>query len=326
MLASAREDAGPLLGRDAETATLRSLLEGIDSGGGALVLRGEPGIGKSRLLAEAATLAGERNVAVLRATGVQCEASVRFSGLHQLLRPVRDHAARLLPAHRAVLDSALGLGDDIAPEHFRIAMAVLELLSEVAADAPLLVIAEDAHWLDRPSADVLAFVARRLGSDPILLLAAVRDGSWSSLVDSGLPEHRLSALDHGSAAILLDTSANQLTPSMRNWILREAAGNPLALVELPIAAARANQRASMPGLVPLTDQLEQAFAARVSDLPEETRLLLLIAALNDEERVSEVLAAGRIVGTTQMDVDLLDPAAEAAIVDLDERTVRFRTR
>src|ERR671915_929025 len=124
MLAATRDDAGPLLGREAETETLRSLLDGIESGGGALVLRGEPGIGKSRLLAEAAAFAGERSIGVLRTTGVQCEARVAFSGLHQLLRPVRGHAARLLPAHRAVLDSALGLGYDAAPEHFRIAMAV----------------------------------------------------------------------------------------------------------------------------------------------------------------------------------------------------------
>ena len=193
------------------------------------MLRGEPGIGKSRLLAEAAALARERNIAVLRTTGVQSEARVAFSGLHQLLRPVRDHAAGLLPAHRAVLDAALGLGDDAAPEHFRIAMAVLDLLSEVAADAPLLVIAEDAHWLDRPSSDVLAFVARRLESDPIVLLAAVRDGYWSSLVGAGLPEHRLGALDPAAAAALLDTSASSSRPTTRNRILREAAGNPLAL-------------------------------------------------------------------------------------------------
>ena len=237
---------------------------------------------------------------------------------------MRDHAASLLPAHRAVLDTALGLADGAAPEHFRIAMAVLDLLCEVAAERPLLVIVEDAHWLDRPSSDVLAFVARRLESDPIVLLAAVRDGTWSPLVDVGLPELRLGALDPDTAAALLDSSARQLTPTMRKRILREAAGNPLALIELPIAAARAEQGTPMPGLVPLTDRLEQAFAARVSDLPEETRLLLLTAALNDEERVSEVLAAGRIVRGGPMEVDLLDPAVEAAIVDLDERTVRFR--
>ena len=324
MLAVARDDAGPLLGRDAETELLRSLLDEIESGGGALVLRGEPGIGKSRVLAEATALARERSIAVLSTTGVQCEAHVAFSGLHQLLRPVRDHATGLLPAQRAVLDAALGLGDDAAPEHFRIAMAVLDLLTEVAGDGPLLVIAEDAHWLDRPSSDVLAFVARRLESDPIVLLAATRDGFPSSLVDAGLPEHRLNTLDPASAAQLLDSSAGQLAPTTRTRILREAAGNPLGLIELPIAVARAQQGAPMPGLVPLTDRLEEAFAARVSDLPEETRLLLLTAALNDEERLSEVLEAGSAVAAAPVDVDRLDPAAQAAIVDLDERTVRFR--
>ena len=324
MLATARDDAGPLFGRDAEIETLRSLLDAIERGGGALVLRGEPGIGKSRLLAEATALARERGIGALGTTGVQCEAHVAFSGLHQLLRPVRGHAARLLPAHRAVLDAAFGLGDEAAPEHFRIAMAVLDLLCEVAADAPLLVIADDAHWLDRPSSDVLAFVARRLESDPILLLAAVRDGFASSFVGAGLPERPLSALDPASATALLDASPRPLTATTRRRILREAAGNPLALIELPTVVAGVEQGTPMPGLVPLTDRLEQAFAARVSDLPEDTRLLLLTTALNDKERLSEVLAAGRIVSAAPIDVDRLDPAVEAALVDVDERTVRFR--
>jgi hypothetical protein len=222
-----------------------------------------------------------------------------------------------------VLGSTLGLGEDAA-EHFRIAIAVLDLLSEVAADAPLLVIAEDAHWLDRPSSDVLAFVARRLESDPIILLAATRDGFWSSLIDAGLTERRLNPLEPASATQLLDMSAAQLTPTTRDRILREAAGNPLALIELPIAVEGAEREAPTPGVVPLTERLERAFAARISDLPEATRLLLLAAALNDEERLSEVLEAGQAVGGAPMDVDLLGPAVQAAIADVDERTVRFR--
>ena len=109
-------------------------------------------------------------------------------GLHQLLRPLRARAADLSPAHRAALDAAFGLADGPAPEHFRIAMAVLDLLSEAAADGPLLLIAEDAHWLDRPTSDVLAFVARRLESDPIVLLAATRNGYPGVLADGGLPD------------------------------------------------------------------------------------------------------------------------------------------
>jgi len=324
MLVVARDDPGPLLGRDAEVTLLTSLLDGIHSSGGAVVLRGEPGIGKSRLLAEAAALARDRGMVLLSASGVQSEARLAFAGLHQLLWPVRDRAADLIPTHRAALDAAFGLTDGPPPEHFRIAMATLDLLSEVASDAPLLLIAEDAHWLDHPTTDVLAFVARRLESDPIVLLAASRDGYRSPLADAGLPEHRLGALDPASAAVLLDASARQLTLAERNRILHEAAGNPLALIELPLAAARLTNGASEPGPLPLTERLERAFAARVSGLPEETRLLLLVAALNDGDHASEVLRAGSVVAGTVLDFDLLVPAADAAIVELDLRTVRFR--
>src|SRR5690348_10236886 len=148
----------PLLGRDAEVALLAALLDGIGTGGGALVLSGEPGIGKSRLLSVAADLARERDYTVLSTTGVQSEAHLPFAGLHQLLRPLRSHAARLPAAQRAVLDAAFGLTSEPAPQRFRIAMAVLDLLGEVAAEAPLLVLAEDAQWLDRPTMEVLAFV------------------------------------------------------------------------------------------------------------------------------------------------------------------------
>ena len=176
---------GPLLGRAAEVGLLISLLDGIGTGGGALVLHGEPGIGKSRLLSIAAELARERGFAVLSTTGVQSEAHLAFAGLHQLLRPLRLHSAGLPAGQRAVLDAAFGLSQERAPERFQIAMAVLDLLGEVATEAPLLILAEDAQWLDRPTTDVLAFVACRLQSGPIVLLAAVREGYPSLLVDAG---------------------------------------------------------------------------------------------------------------------------------------------
>ncbi len=324
MLGGVRDHAEPLLGRGAETELLRSLLDGIHSSGGALVLRGEPGIGKSRLLAAAAALAHERDIATLSTTGVHSEARLAFSGLHQLLRPVRDRAAELPPAHRAALDAAFGVGDGAPPERFRIALAVLDLLSEVAAEAPLLVVAEDAHWLDPATTDVLAFVARRLESDPIVLLAAVRNGYPSPLDNAGLPEHLLGPLDPVAAAELLDSSAQPLSATVRNRLLRQAGGNPLALIELPVAAARLEPGAPMPGVVPLTERLEQAFAARVSDLPETTRLLLVAAALNDGENVSEVVDAASAVAGVRLDLDSFEPAVEATLVELDEQTVRFR--
>jgi DNA-binding CsgD family transcriptional regulator len=325
-MSTAASTPGPLIGRDAEIKLLAALLDGIGDGGGdgggALVLYGEPGIGKSRLLAVAAGLARERGFTVLSTTGVQSEAHLAFAGLHQLIRPLRFHSANLPAAQRAILDAAFGLGQEPAPERFRIAMAVLDLLGEVATEAPLLVLAEDAQWLDRPTMEVLAFVARRLQSDPIVLLAAVREGYPSLLVDAGLPQHRLGGLPAAEAVTLLDAAAQHLSPVIRERVLGEAAGNPLALRELPIAAARREPVGA--GSLPLTQRLEHAFAARVADLPATTRLLLLVAAHSDDERLSDIVdAAAAVVGIT-LGPELLEPAAEAAIVDLDLHSVRFR--
>ena len=226
---------------------MTALLDGIDAAGSALVFRGEPGIGKSRLLAEAGRLARDRDITVLRTSGVQAEAHLALAGLHQLVRPIRSHAANLPPAARASLDAAFGLACDTPPEQFRVAMAVLDLLSDVASEAPLLVTVDDAHRLDRPSADVLAFVARRIESDRIVLLVATRDGHPSSITEAGLPEHRLEALDAATATALLETSGPQLSPAVRRRLLREAAGNPLALVELPLAGQPASRTSARGG-------------------------------------------------------------------------------
>src|SRR5215469_6230282 len=162
MGATARDEAAPLLGRDQEQSFLRSLLDEVATHGQALVLRGEPGVGKSRLLSDTARQARERGMRVLTTTGVQSEAHLPFAGLHQLLRPVRARAADLPSVQRAALDSAFGLTREAAPEHYRIAMAALDLVSDVATDSPLLLVVEDAQWLDRATSDVLAFVARRI--------------------------------------------------------------------------------------------------------------------------------------------------------------------
>ncbi len=321
-MSTAASNPGPLLGRDAEIELLAALLDGVQDGGGALVLYGEPGIGKSRLLAAAAALARERGFMVLSATGVRSEAHLPFAGLHQLLRPLRFRMADLSGADRAVLDAAFGLGPDPAPGRFRIAMAVLDLLGEVATDAPLLILAEDAQWLDRPTTELLAFVARRLQADPVVLLAAVREGYPSPLVDAGLPQHRLSGLAPAAAMSLLDASAPRLSPLVRDRLLNEAVGNPLALMELPVTAARLEPVA--PGSLPLTQRLEQAFTARVSELPDATRLLLLVAALSDQEGLSEILEAAGAVAGGKLGPDLFEPAAEAAVIDLDLDSVRFR--
>jgi hypothetical protein len=324
MFGPVRDQAAPLLGRAREQSLLASLLDGVSERGQALVLHGDPGIGKSRLLSLAAQTAGDRGMTVLTATGVHSEAHLPFAGLHQMLRPVRERAADLPPVQRDALDAAFGLTRDVAPEHYRIAMAALDLLAEVADDAPLLLVVDDAHWLDPPTASVLAFVARRIESDPIVLLAAARDGYPSALTDAGLPQHRLAGLDDETAAALLDAAAPDLPLTARARVLREAAGNPLALLELPAVAAEPGDDESGPGGLPLTERLERAFAGRVSDLPAATRLLLLVAALNDEDAVSEILQAAADVAGTPVDLDAAEPAVAAALIDLDVNSIRFR--
>jgi DNA-binding CsgD family transcriptional regulator len=185
-------------------------------------------------------------------------------------------------------------------------------------------VVEDAHWLDRPTSDALAFVARRIESDPILLLAATRDGYPSVLTDAGLPEYTLSNLDEATAAVLLDASAPHLPLSARTRILREAAGNPLALLELPALADRQMDEHGLPGGLALTERLERAFAARVSELPEPTQLVMLVAALDDEDALGEIIEAAGAIAGAALELDVLGPAAEAGIVDLDLQTLRFR--
>ena len=177
-------------------------------------------------------------------------------------------------------------------------MAALDLLSDVAADSALLLLVEDAHWLDRPSANALAFVARRIESDPIVLLAAIRDGYPTVFGEAGLPEHKLVGLDDATAAALLDAADPDLPLGTRTRVLHEAAGNPLAILELPAVVGRHEDELSGAGGVPLTERLERAFADRARDLPAVTRQLLLVAALSDEERLDEILEASTAIAGT----------------------------
>ena len=324
MVGVTRDGATPLLGRDKEQSLLTSVLDGVATRGQALVLRGEPGIGKSRLLSETAQAARDRGMSVLTTTGVQSEAHLPFAALHQLLRPVRERAEYLPDVMRDALDAAFGLTRAVAPEYFRIAMAALDLISDVATDAPLLLVVEDAQWLDRPSSDVLAFIARRIESDPIVMLVATRDGYDSVLGDAGLQEHRLVSLDDATAEALLDASAPELSPAARTRVLRGAAGNPLALLELPAVAGQRDDEHWLPDDLPLTERLEHAFAARASDLPEATRLVLLVAALDDGDMVDEILHAGNAIAACPLDLDVAAPAVEARIIEFDLQRIHFR--
>ncbi|MER6514893.1 LuxR family transcriptional regulator [Nonomuraea sp. NPDC001636] len=314
-----------LFGRESERRRLSAFVGGVHLSGGAMLVRGEPGIGKSTLLLDTAEIAAAHGMRILRLAGVESETHMPFAGLHQALLPLRAEIRGLPAPQRDALGAAFGLTDARVPDPFLIALAALNLLGEAAARAPVLLLAEDAHWLDRASADVLAFVARRLDSEPIVLLAAIRDGFPSPLDGVGLPELVLGRLDDAAATALLDACSPTLPPAVRARLLREAAGNPLALVELPIAAQTQDTKGPLPpGWLPLTTRLEQTFTARLSGLPPTTRTLLLVAALNDSTALSEAVDAAALITGAPVTAEDLSPAVTVRLVDVHEAGVSFR--
>jgi len=318
--------APDLIGRDPEIAAVELLLAGIGDGGGSLLVLGDPGIGKSALAQMASRHAAGRGMRVLACAGVPGEARLSFAGLHQLLRPVLADAGGLPSGQRDALLAALGLGGGgAAPAMPVVGLAALELLAAGAGRAPVLVVAEDVHWLDSSTCEVLAFVARRLGADPVGLVGTARDTELEDnpLARAGLAELRLGPLDPAAAAALLDATA-VLDPAVRERVLAEAAGNPLALVELPLTASQHDGRGAMNGWIPLTRRLEQAFASRLPGLPAATRTALLAAALDDGDALAEVLAAASAVTGGPVSVADLAEAVAAGLAEVDGQRVRFR--
>jgi DNA-binding CsgD family transcriptional regulator len=314
-----------LVGRARERGVLAGLLAEVQVRGAALVVRGEPGIGKSALLGETGRAGAGRGMLVLGTSGVQSEAGLAFAGLHQLLRPVLGYLGDLPPRQQAALGAAFGTADADAAEPFLIALAALQLLSEAAARSPVVLAAEDAQWLDRPTAEVLAFIARRVESDPVLLLAAIRDGYRSPLLDAGLPELQLEGLGEQPARELLDARyPGPASAATRRRVAAEARGNPLALIELPAAPAGNRAGAAVPGRLPLTQRLEQAFAARAAELDPVIQTLLLLAAADDSSAPTQVMkAAGLVAGAEPTIADLV-PAIEADLIEAEDQLLRFR--
>ena len=314
-----------LLGRDDELRRLYGLIDGIAERGGALTVRGEAGIGKSTLLARASNRARRQGVTVVTTTGTESEARLAFAGLHQLLHSLLDKIDRLPDPQRHALETAFELGAGDPPDLFLIALATLGLVAEATAEEPLLFVVEDAQWLDRPSAEVLGFVGRRLEMEPAILLFAVRDGLPSDIDGADLPELRLARLDADASSALIETHAPAVPDELKARILAEAAGNPLALIELPAAAAElqldAHSAASVP--LPLTTRLEQAFASRLPDLDADARMLLLLAALHDGGLPELNRAAAELSGGA-VGLAAWTRAAEAGLGTLDAGSFRFR--
>ncbi|WP_379536585.1 AAA family ATPase [Nonomuraea rubra] len=311
-----------LIGREREAAAIDAMLERSPEQGDALIVRGPAGIGKTALLEAATSTARERGMAVMSTAGVEGEAHLPFAGLHLLLLPLQDAVAKLPARQREALNSAFGLGE-ARVEPFLIAMAVLTLLTEAAAAGPLLVVVDDVHWLDAPTVEALAFVARRIRADPIAVLFATRDDHPTHLDHCGLSELPRGGLDRAAAETLLDQRASRLGAGARRRVLAEADGNPLALVELP-QVANGEPEPAVSGLLPLTARLERAFAVRLADLPPPTRALLLAAAADDGRHLATALAAGSLMTGEQLTVAALTPATERRLVELTASEFRFR--
>src|SRR5215217_1809866 len=268
-----------LLGRADERALLDRLLENVRAGQSAvLVVRGEAGVGKTALLHYCARQASGFRVA--RIAGVESEMELPFAGLHQLCAPMLGRLGALPEPQQVALGVALGLSSGPAPDRFLVALAALSLLSEVAAERPLLCLVDDAQWLDAASGQVLGFVARRLLAESVAVVFAVRDPSGEREL-LGLPELRLGRLPENDARALLATVIpGRLDERVRDRLIAETRGNPLAILELPrgLAATQFPGAFGLPGAHVLSGRIEESFLRRLEALPEETRLLLLVAA------------------------------------------------
>jgi DNA-binding CsgD family transcriptional regulator len=314
-----RGPAGELRGRRRECDVLDRLVDVVRGGESrALVVRGEPGVGKTALLDYLVEHASGCRVA--RAVGIQSEMELAFAGIHQLCGPMLDRLQRLPARQRAALRSAFGLGPGSVPDRFLIGLAVLSLLSNMAEEDPLICLVDEAQWLDSASAQVLGFVARRLAADSVGLLFAARVPGDEL---AGLPELVVEGLPEADARALLDAAlTGPLDARVRDRIVAEAHGNPLALLELPrnLTPAELAGGFALPDALPLSGRIEESFRRRLEGLPADTRLLLQLAAADP---VGDPVLVWRAAGRLGIRAEAATPAAEADLLEVGTR-VRFR--
>ncbi len=305
-----------LLGRKDERLALDRLFAQAREGrSGVLALVGEPGIGKTALLEHAAERAD--GMRILRARGVEPEAVIPFAGLAELLRPVLGELDRIPAPQATALAGALALGPARAQDRFTVGAATLSLLSACAEEGPLALLIDDAHWLDRSSAETLLFAARRLLADPIALVLTVREGQPSLLDGTDMRTLRIAGLDRSDAAELL--SGASVPDDAVERLYRATGGNPLALIEL---APQATRLLALPSdaPVPISTSIAGAFLGRFGRLPERSRRVLVLVAASDHCGLGVLARAAARIG---LDLDDLAPSEEAGLVRVGLDTVEF---
>jgi DNA-binding CsgD family transcriptional regulator len=306
-----------LLGREAECGILDGLVDGARAGrSGVLVVRGEAGIGKTALLARVRSRA--TGCRVVRAAGVESERELAYAGLHLLCLPLLDRIDRLPRPQRDALHTALGQRSGEPPDRFLVALAVLTLLADVAEEQPLVCLVDDAQWLDRVSVQTLAFVARRLLAERIVFVVAMRepDADWAGLPDLEVPPLG----DDDADSLLGSVVRDPVDRRVRDRILAETRGNPLALLELPRAFTVAELSDGVGGAGPLASRIEDGFVRRVNQLPADTRRLLVLAAA---EPLGAVPLLWRAAGWLGIGAAAATAAQAAGLLDIGAR-VRFR--
>jgi DNA-binding CsgD family transcriptional regulator len=308
-----------LRGRGNECGALDRLIEAVRAGASrVLVVRGEPGVGKTALLDY---LSGHApGCRVVRAVGAQPEMELAFAGLHQLCAPMLDHLDRLPVPQRDALRTAFGISPGAAPNSFFTGLAVLGLLSEVAGERPLVCVVDDEQWLDRMSAQVLGFVARRLAAEPVSLVFGARDPGEEL---AGLPQMTVQGLGERDARALLDSVLTGPVDSrVCERIIAETHGNPLALLELPwgLTPEQLAGGFGLPSEMPLTGRIEDSFRRQLSALPAQTGRLLLLAAADPS---GDPLLVWRAAAKLSIPARAATSAVEAGLVEFGTR-VRFR--
>ncbi|MCF2530329.1 helix-turn-helix transcriptional regulator [Yinghuangia soli] len=313
-----------LLGRDAERDRIERLLADAKAGqGGALVVAGEAGIGKTTLIQDA--VGGSTGMRVLHAVGFESEAELPFAALHLLLYPFLDRLPQLPAPQAEALRGAFGLADTGDANPFLIGAGTLTLLAELAAESPVACIVDDVQWLDRGSSEALLFAARRFRADPIAMVFGVRETAVP-FPTPGIEWLRLPALPRDAAGGLLDGALPGLALPVRERVLDEAQGNPLALLELGAARLSAQRAGTTEqvhevGPLPATRRVQDAFRAQISALPADTGLVLLAASADGTAPLDTVLRVARALGA---DGTALDAAEAAGLVTAEAGRIAFR--